>query len=278
MTCPKCGSRNVRSHGSKNYKETRVRGLVCRNPDCPREGRKGPQQFLPHTSGVIKNMIHELLGKMVKEIYVHGAKAKTVALNHGVSESFVSVIRDEVDAAIERGLVRDSLVAEPTEDFAVAIDETFFKIGKTSIYVIIVRGYKSRQVLGLNVSTSRKEEDIRVAFDEAQANTVQRIKTVTSDAWGATRAMLKHLMYPITHVIHKHQKPYDKVVIERVEYDGTDRIVTQVGIKADAFTERAKREYRYRKHVESTVKPPSKPRGRPKGSRNKPPSTKKNEP
>ena len=101
MTCPKCGSRNVRSYGSKNYKETRVRGLVCRNPDCPREGRKGPQQFLPHTSGVVKDMVHELLGKMVREIYVHGAKAKTVASSHGVSESFVSFIRDEVDAAMD---------------------------------------------------------------------------------------------------------------------------------------------------------------------------------
>nr|MDO8117943.1 hypothetical protein [Candidatus Sigynarchaeota archaeon] len=62
---------------------------------------------------------------------------------------------------------------------------------------------------------------------------------------------------------------YDKAVIERVEYQGTDRIITKVGIQTDIFASRAKREYVHQTTVESTVAPPPRRLGRPKGSKNK---------
>ena len=277
MTCPDCGSTEVRPFGTRKLKETRVVGLKCRNPDCPREGKKTPRQFSPHTSGAINVLVNGKIESMMRKIYIGGSKAKSVASSYGVSETFVSFLRDDLDEVIEEGLIKDELVDEPTDDRAVSIDETFFKIGKKSIYVIIVRGYKTKKVLGINVSFTRKEDDIRVAFDEAQRNTKDRIHTITCDAWTATKKMAKELMYPLTLIIHKHKRPYDKAVIERYEYDGSDRNITRVGIKTDVFTKRGKREYHYEKHVESTVAPAPKPRGRPKGSKNKPRgSSKKN--
>jgi hypothetical protein len=270
MTCPDCGSTEIRPFGTRKLKDTRVIGLVCRNPDCPREGKKTPRQFSPHTSGAIKVLVNGKIDSMVREIYINGSKAKSVASSYGVSETFVSFLRDEVDEAIEQGLIEDELVGNLTDDNAVSIDETFFEIGKKKIYVIIIRGYKSKKVLGLNVSLTRKEADIRVAFDEAQRNTKNLIHTITCDAWGATKKMAKDLMYPLTLIVHKHKKPYDKALVERYEYDGTNRNVTIIGIKTDVFTKRGKREFRHETHVEPTVPPPRKKKGRPRGSKNKP--------
>jgi hypothetical protein len=275
MTCPDCGSTEVRPFGTRKLKETRVIALVCRNPDCPREGKKTPRQFSPHTSGAIKVLVNGKIQSMIREIYVGGSKAKSVACSHGVSETFVSFLRDDIDEAIANGLIKDDLVDEPTSDEKVSIDETFFEIGKKKIYVIITRGYKTRKVLGIHVSLTRKEADIRVSFDEAQRNTINRITTISCDAWSATKKMAKNLLYPLTLIVHKHKKPYDKAVIERYEYDGSNRKVTLVGIKTDVFTKRGKREIRYEKHVETTVPPPPNPKGRPKGSKNKPRKTRK---
>ena len=277
MTCPDCGSTEVRPFGTRKLKETRVIGLVCRNPDCPREGKKTPRQFSPHTSGAIKVLVNGKIETMVREIYIGGSKAKSVASSYGVSETFVSFLRDEVDEAIEQGLIKDELVDKPTDDNAVSVDETFFEIGKKKIYAIIVRGYKSKKVLGIHVSMTRKDVDIRVAFDEAQRNTRNRINTITCDAWGATMKMAKVLRYPVTVIVHKHKKPYDKALVERYEYDGTNRNVTRIGIKTDVFTKRGKRKFHYETNVESTVAPASKPKGRPRGVKNKPRgSSKKN--
>jgi hypothetical protein len=81
--------------------------------------------------------------------------------------------------------------------------------------------------------------------------------------------MAHDLMRPITLIIHKHKKPYDKAVIERIEYDGSDRVITQVGIETDVFERRAKREYKHATIIESTVAAPQGRTGRPKGSKNK---------
>jgi hypothetical protein len=277
LMCPDCLTTEVRPNGTRKLKETRYDAYICKNPKCKRKRKKASRQFAAHTSGFIKSLVNEKIEEMVREIYVNGSKAKSVASSYGVSDTFVSFLRDEVDEAIEKGLVRDELVDEPTDDDKVSMDETFFKIGKTKIYVIITRGYKTKKVLGIHVSITRKESDMRASFDEAQRNTVSRINTITSDAWGATRKMVRGLMYPVTLIVHKHNKPYDKAVIERIDYDNENRIVTQVGIKTDVFTRPGKREYRYQTIVESTVKPPAKKRGRPKGSKNKPRnSSKKN--
>ena len=267
LFCAFCKSTNLRSAGTRPRKGTRVPAIRCANPGClNKNGKQGPQ-FSPHTSGNIRQLVQEDLQNMVERLYVKGVPGSTVADEYGVSPAFVSFLRDEIDKAIERGVIRDKLVVQPTDDVAVGIDETFFKIESVSIYVIIVRGYTSRKVLGINVSESRKQADIKVAFDEAQQNTRDKITTITCDAWGATIKMAHELCYPLTLIIHPHKRPYDKAVIERVTYTQKTRVITQVGVKTNIFTKRAKREYKYMETTEPLFPPPKRPRGRPKGSK-----------
>jgi len=87
----------------------------------------------------------------------------------------------------------DSLVLMLQPDTAVAIDETFLKIEGTSIYIIIATGYTSHKTLGIKVSKSRSEDDIREVFDEVDGNTEHDIATITSDALNATQAMAKNV-------------------------------------------------------------------------------------
>lgn len=109
---------------------------------------------------------------------------------------------------------------------------------------------------------------MRAVFDEAEKNTKDPISTITADAWGATIAMAKNLMRKITLVIHKHKKPYDKVVIKQIEYEDTDRVITDIGVKTDIFKRRGVREYFHRVTRESMQPKKSKGRGRPKGVKN----------
>nr|MDO8088334.1 hypothetical protein [Candidatus Sigynarchaeum springense] len=211
---------------------------------------------------------HEI-EEMIDALYRHGAKAKTIAAQHGVSEAFVSLLRSAVDETIARGMKRDKLVRRKTKDKAISIDETFFKIDGETVYVIIVRGYNPSKVLGINVSTSRAEADMRKAFNDAQACSSKRIEVITSDAHEAARAIARHLGYPLTLIVHPHKKPYDKAIIERIEYEGGVRIETLVGVSTDIFKKQKKRQYHV-KQVTKPVNPPApKPRGRPKGSKNK---------
>ena len=269
LKCPECGSTQVRPNGTRKRDNTRVDAYICRNPKCPSQKRKYPRQFVVYTSGTVQELINRDIENMIYQLYIKGAKGKTIANQHGVSEAMVSFLRDEVDQVIEHGFARDKLVADLVHDTAIAIDETFFKIKGKPIYAIIIRGYQSKKVLGINVTTSRKEADMQKAFNEAQQNTHDRISTITSDAWGATQTLTRNLGYPVTHIVHKHKKPYDKAVIFRIEYEGTDRITTKIGVKTDVFTKKATREFRYFQRRESLITPLTKPRGRPKGSKTK---------
>ena len=129
-------------------------------------------------------------------------------------------------------------------------------------------GYKTHRVLGLRISSTRKEKDIRAVFDEAEKNTQHPISLITVDGWGASRIMAKNLGRPITLVVHKHKRPYDKAVIFRFDYENDKRIVTEVGVKTDFFKRRGKREYYRRTREESLIPPPKMKRGRPKGVKN----------
>lgn len=270
LFCAFCKSTNLRSAGTRQRKGTRVPAVRCANPDCLNQhGNQGPQ-FSPHTSGNMKALVEKDLKTMLHRLYVKGVHGSTVADEYGVSPSFVSFLRDEIDKAIERGVIRDRLVEHPTDDAAVSIDETFFEVESVTIYVIIVRGYKSTKVLGVNVSEHRAEDDIKKAFDEAQGNTTLTITTITCDAWGATRKMAHALGYPLTLIIHPHKAPYDKAVIEHIDYTPETREIAQIGVSTDIFTRRGKREYKYRQVSEPLSPPPKRPRGRPKGSKNKP--------
>jgi len=157
----------------------------------------------------------------------------------------------------------------PQPDKAISIDKTFLEIEGKKVYVIIATGYTSRKVLGLKVSFSRKERDMREVFDEAEANTKHRIITVVSDAWGSTISMVKNLGRNINHVIHKHEKPFDKAVIKRYEYIDTKRKATDIGVKTDITKKRATRQGYYTIKEGPLNSPPSKKPGRPRGSNNK---------
>lgn len=268
--CPECESTEINRNGTRPREHGRVAAFICTNQDClAKRGKKTGRQFTVLTSGEIVKLVEREISEIIDALYRRGAKAKTIASAHGVSDALVSTLKSAVDRTITRGLHRDKLVPQKTTDTAVSIDETFFKIDNETIYAIIARGYRTSKVLGINVSKTRAEADIRKAFDEAQANTSGRINVITTDAHGATRAMAMHLGYPVTAIVHPHKKPYKKAIIERIDYDGTDRVVTQIGVKVDVFKKRAKREYKYRQTRKSTIPPVKRPRGRPKGSKNK---------
>ena len=270
ICCPDCFSTDISLNGTRPRDHGRVQAYLCNDTTCrTKRGKKTGRQFTVLTSGEVAKLVEREIATMIDALYRRGAKAKTVAAMHGVSDAFVSLLRSAVDKTIARGVKRDKLVSQKTKDHAVSIDETFFKIDGETIYVIIVRGYKSSKVLGVNVSTARAEADMRKAFDEARGNSSKRIEVITSDAHEATRAMARHLGYPVTLIVHPHKKPYDKAIIERTEYDGDVQIQTLIGVSTDIFKKQKKREFHF-KQVTRPVNPPApKPRGRPKGSKNK---------
>jgi hypothetical protein len=210
-------------------------------------------------------------------LYHHGVRGTIIARHTQMSEGWVSYLRKELDEVITKGLERDkitdhfSLVAKPTEDEAASIDETFFKIKKITVYVIIVRGYLSRKVLAINVSLSRKEADMKKAFDEAQQNSIKPLRILTADAWGATELMVRQRNQPMTLIMHRHKKPYKKAVIERIEYnfDKNIRYITLIGVPTDLFLTRGERVVHYLTREEPILVPDKKPKGRPKGCKDK---------
>lgn len=273
MKCPACGSWMVRTNGTKMSGRKRMELFMCKNPECMKErrerGYKKERQFIVTTSYEFKKLIQVKLKALYEDLLKDGAKNKTIAKKYGVSPSQISALRTEIEIAIEKHRKLDSLVDVPQPDKAIAIDETFLKIEGKKVYIIIATGYTSRKVLGIRVSFSRSEKDMREVFDEAKRNAVHWISTVTSDAWSSTISMVKNLGREITHVVHKHENPFDKAVIKRYEYTDTERITTDIGVKTDVTKRRAKRQGFYKETRTLLNPPPSKKRGRPKGSKNK---------
>lgn len=256
VTCPACGSWLVGTNGTRGRKGTRVEGFQCKNPACPHLARaKAGRNFVLTTSGGFRAEVVGKIGHLYEDLFVHGAKSVTVARKYHISPSQVSALRARVEDALEttRGLA--NLVATLQPDTAVAIDETFLTIHGKTIYLIIATGYETHKTLGLRVSETRKEEDVRAVFDEADRNTSAPITVVTSDAWGATQAMVKHVGRELTHVIHRHKKPYTEAVIRHVTHEGDKRVITDVGVKTDVFKREATREFKYRVKQESLSAP-----------------------
>jgi len=273
IRCPNCGSWMVGTNGTHERKSGRVELFICKNQEClderRKKGFKKARQFIITTSYEYKELIRAKIKALYEDLLKDGAKNKTIAKKYSVSPAQISALRKEIENAIEQHRKLDQLVDVPQPDKAIAIDETFLKIEGKKIYVIIATGYTSRKTLGVKVSTSRAEQDMRNVFEEAERNTKDPIKTVTSDAWGATISMVKNLCRDITHVVHKHKKPYKKVVTLRYEYVDNERIITTIGVKTNAVKTRATREGRYSITKEPVTPPPSKNRGRPKGSKTK---------
>ena len=138
----------------------------------------------------------------------------------------------------------------------------------TSVYLILATGYKSKKTLGLKISKSRKLEDLKVVFEEAQKNVKKPIKLLTVDGWGAYQTLAKELRRNFTLVIHPHKKPYDQAWIMELTYQDLNRIITQIGVNTDIFKRRATREFHFLEQIESISLPVAKLKGRPKGTKN----------
>jgi len=275
IKCPLCGSWKVSTNGTRPRKGGRVEAFICRNPKCKNGDHKTPKQFIITTSYEFKKLIFNKLERLYEDLFKDGAKSKTIAKKYKVSASQISALRAAFVEALDKLEGLDDLVKVPQPDRAICMDETFLKIEGTSIYIIVATGYKTHKILGLKVSKTRKEKDMREVFDEAEQNTKEPISDVISDGWGATQKMTKNLGREITHIIHKHKKPYEKVVARHYHYTETHRITIDIGIKNDVFKKKGKREFYYTTSKTLLNPPPSKKRGRPRGSKNKPKSKKK---
>jgi hypothetical protein len=273
IKCPDCKSVKVRPNGTKKSGNKRVESFICKNPACVKKRRKlafkKGKQFIVTTSYEFKKLINTTLRALYEDLLKDGAKNTTIAKKYNISSSQISILRNEIEDEIERHGKLDSIVEIPQPDRAIAMDETFLRIEGKPVYIIIATGYTSRKTLGIKVSTTRKEKDMREVFEEADRNTIHPISAVTSDAWTSTIAMIKNVGRDITHVIHKHKKPYKKVVTMRYDYRNGERITTITGVKNDATKRRGKREGRYLVTRELVNPPPSQKRGRKKGSKNK---------
>ena len=290
LYCPVCRSTHLVKNGFRPRMNGPVQQLECMNKECPAFHPSYPRhgkQFTISTSGEMQSLIKDEIQRAYDSLYHHSVRGTEIARTTEMSDAWVSFLRKELDDVITRGLKRDEqiqpfcLVTTPTGDEAASVDETFFKIKNKTVYVIIIRGYLSRKVLAIFSSWSRKEADIAAAFQEAEKNCQKPILMMTADAWGATELMIRHLNRPITLIMHRHKRPYDKAVIERIEYKPEQnlRIITQIGVSTDIFRTRATHAAHYLQRSEPIQVPIKEPRpkGRPKGMKDKNPRKRKNQ-
>ena len=270
IKCPLCGGWMISTNGTRPRRGKRVEAFICRNSNCKNGDHKTPKQFILTSSYEFKKLIFNKLKRLYEDLLKDGAKSKTIAKKYNVSPSQISALRAAFIEALDKLEGLDNLVKVAQPDTTICMDETFLKIEGTPIYIIIATGYQTHKILGLKVSKTRKEEDMREVFDEAENNTEQPISNVISDGWGSTQTMTKNLGKNITHVIHKHKKPYKKVIIRHYFYTKTHRITLELGIKNDIFKKKGRRVFYYTVRKTPLTPPPLKKRGRPKGSTNKP--------
>jgi hypothetical protein len=269
VLCPLCGSATIGTNGTRRRKNGYVEAFQCHNSLCPfLHTHKYPKQFILTSSFKFKEEIWGLLNNLFHELTHEGAKNKTIAHHYQISEGEVSQLRKVLEEAIERNYGLDKLVMIPQTDEVIAMDETFFTIEGTSVYLILATGYISKKTLGLKISESRKLEDLKTVFDEAQKNVIHPITLMSVDGWGAYQTLAKDLKREFTLVIHPHKKPYNLAWIMELSYDDTTRKITQIGVKTDIFEQRATREFHYLEQTEPLSPPQPKPKGRPKGTKN----------
>jgi len=247
-----------------------VETFQCKDPNCTHlSDYITPKQFVLTTSHQFQELIFDKLKSLYEDLMIEGAKQKTIAKKYSISDAQVSALRSEFETAIDKLNGLNSLVLTPQPDIAIAIDETFLKIEGSSIYVIIATGYTTHKVLGIKVSKTRSEEDIRDVIDESERNTEHPISIVTSDALNATQSAVKNLGREIVHTIHPHKKPFKKGIFRHYRYRSNKRTTTTIGVKSDFFKKRGKRQFRYI-IMETDLTPTIKgKRGRPKGSKTK---------
>ncbi|MHA1723419.1 MAG: hypothetical protein ACTSXH_01055, partial [Promethearchaeota archaeon] len=143
------------------------------------------------------------------------------------------------------------------------------KIKGSPMYIIIATGYTTHKVLGMKVSKTRAEEDILDGFREAECNTNHPMSVLTSDGWNATQSTIKHLNQEIIHVIHPHEKPYNKAIIRQYSHGPKERKTLTIGLLTDFFKKRGKRQLKYMKSTTNLTPKTKRKRGRPKGLKTK---------
>ena len=266
IMCPICQSTLIGTYGTKMRKYDRVEIFQCKNSCCPfRKNHQYGKQFSVTKSYRFKQEIWLSLTDLYIDLVADGAKNKTIAKKYHISDASISLLRKELEDAIQTHHGLDRLVKIPHPDRVIAIDETFLKIEGKSIYIIIATGYTTHKTLGIKVSKTRKAKDIREVFNEAERNTKEPIIAASIDAWGASQKMAKNLNREFTLIIHKHKKPYDKAVIRHFTYTDTERKITDIGVKVDVFKRRGVRVYYYQVRKETLLQKPPNPVGRPKG-------------
>ncbi len=268
VACPVCQSMLIGTYGSQKRINSRIEVFQCKNSNCSfLEHHKNGKQFPVTKSYRFKQEIWYLLNDLFSNLVTEGAKGKTIALKYHLSDGSVSNLRTHLEDAIQTHHGLDQLVNIPQPDRTIAMDETFIKITGKSVYIIIATGYTTHKTLGIKVSATRKEIDMREVFNEADANTEDPIMAASVDGWGASQTMAKNLNREFTLIIHKHKKPYDKAVIRHYTYTESERIITDIGMKVDVFKRKGRRVYYYRVKKEPLSQPPPNPVGRPPGTK-----------
>ncbi|GAG50575.1 unnamed protein product, partial [marine sediment metagenome] len=180
IRCPLCGSQKISTNGTRPRENTRKEAFICRNENCKNGNYKTPKQFILTTSYEFKKLIFNKLKRLYEDLLKDGAKSKTIAKKYKVSPSQISALRAAFVESLDKLEGLDKLVKIPQPDRAICMDETFLKIEGTPIYIIVATGYKTHKILGLKVSKTRKEKDMREVFDEAEQNTEKPISDVIS--------------------------------------------------------------------------------------------------
>lgn len=138
ILCPICGSAIIGTNGTRKRKTGYVESFQCHNPFCPfLKTHEYPKQFLLTSSLKFKEEIWGQLNNLFHELTHEGAKNKIIAHQYQISEGEVSQLRKTLEEAIERIYGLDKLVLIPQTDEAIAMDETFFTIEGTSVYLIL---------------------------------------------------------------------------------------------------------------------------------------------
>ncbi len=269
ILCPICHSALVGKYGYQPSTSGLVEKFQCKNSACSfRVSHRSGKQFNFRTSACFRDALQTQLSQILKPLILGDLSKKALGVQFHRSPALMTYLRQKVEKALKKMDVLDQLVLETTLDTAVAMDETFLKIAGIPYYLILATGYRTRKILGLSISKTRDESALRQVFDEADQNTIFPIECLSVDAWGASQALAKHLNRPITLIIHKHKRPYDKAVIWDIQYDGDQRIIHKIGVKTDFFRKRKKREYHYLVEQENIAPKVLKRRGRPKGVKN----------
>ncbi|WP_457559418.1 hypothetical protein [Candidatus Harpocratesius sp.] len=269
IQCPICKSYEIGYNGTQKRENSRIQSYRCYNSKCSfRKSSKGGKQFTIFSSLFLTFILQSYLDQILSKLFNAQGKMVEIAHDHEISPSLMNYLYGKLQITLDRHHGLHNLVDHSQKDQAIAIDETFLTINGKSFYIIMATGYASHKILGLKVSRTRKMDDLRQVFEEADRNTIKPITIITADAWNGTQALARYLDRPITIIIHKHKKPYEKVVIKRYEYDLDYRYISVVGMKSDFCKKRTKKEYFYMESKENRYILPKKKRGRPKGVKN----------